>query len=371
MMKSDDSPPANRKSWRKRLASPRAMLGAVLAASAAAAPLPPQTIAPVRQGWETMLRPAQSGVQRGVDFARAGVDWCRGALASADRLSAAESETARLAEQARQLKAELELVRGRPLSGASGDLATDQSANSSSGPATDPLFQADAISARVLGRQAQSYLKSRDLLDAGSRAGVFRGALVLDDNADGGSKSADAAGNHPDVKSALVRRPVIDAGADFGLAADGLVLAGRRVWGKIASVGPYTSVVRRACEPGYRDAVQLGHVDGRRLQLGPRGLLVGTGESLCRVEMVEVSQPVAIGDEVYTCDDGVPHAPLLYGRVVRLERSAGQPHWQIWMEPAVGSDEPRSVAVLQIDLNPARVAKVTPASAKAQVPTMR
>jgi len=369
----------NRKSWRKRLTSPRAMLGAVLAVAIAAALLPPASIAPVRQAWETALRPAQSGVQRAVDFAQARVDWCRGAIASADRLSAAESEAARLAEQARQLEAELELVRGRPLSVPSGDLAADSSAGSSSGSAgdssagsaTDPLLQADAISARVLGRQAQSYLKSRDLLDAGSLAGVFKGALVLDDNAEGASKPADAAGNHADAKSALVRRPVIDAGADFGLAADGLVLAGRRVWGKIAAVGPYTSVVRRACEPGYRDAVQLGHIDGRRLQLGPRGLLVGTGEALCRVEMVDVSQPVAIGDEVYTSDDGVPHAPLLYGRVVRLERSAGQPHWQIWMEPAVGTDEPRSVAVLQMDLNPARVAKATPASAKAQVPTLR
>ena len=179
---------------------------------------------------------------------------------------------------------------------------------------------------------------------------------MLDDEAGGPNASA-AAAKLGDARPTLVRRPVIDAGADFGLAADGLVLAGRRVWGKIAAVGPYTSVVCRVCEPGYRDAVQLGHVEGRRLQLGPRGLLVGTGEPLCRVEMVEVSQPVAIGDEVYTSDDGVPHAPLLYGRVVRLERSAGQPHWQIWMEPAVGSDEPRSVAVLQMDLNPARVAE--------------
>ena len=134
-------------------------LGAILAAAIAAALLPPSLIAPVRQGWETALRPAQSGVQRAVDFTAARIDWCRGALASADRLAAAEGETARLAEQTRQLEAELELVRGRPLSVSPGDLAggssAGPSADSSAGPPSEPLLQADAVPARVLGRQAR------------------------------------------------------------------------------------------------------------------------------------------------------------------------------------------------------------------------
>jgi rod shape-determining protein MreC len=150
--------------------------------------------------------------------------------------------------------------------------------------------------------------------------------------------------------------PMIDAGGDMGLENGGLVLAGRRVWGRIASVGPYTSAVERISDPGYRDTVQIGHVDDRRLKLGPRGMLVGAGGSLAKIELVETSQPVAIDDQVYTADDGVLRTPLLYGKVVKLQRTAGNPYWEIWMEPAAGGDEPRTVAVLRMELNPSRVA---------------
>ncbi len=337
MMGSDRPQQQNQVSWRKRLSSPRAALAAVVVISVGTAFAPPALVAPLRHGWETLLRPAQAGVGRIVEFGRGRIAWCRGALASADRLAVAEDETARLTEEEHRLKAELELVRGT------------QSASAGE-PAMEPLLRADVVPARVLGRQAQSYLKSRELLDAGGKSGVMAGALVLDGDVGKNGKTTDA-------KKVLAHRPTIDAGADLGVPSDALVLAGRRVWGKIAAVGQFTSVVRRMSEPGYRDAVQIGHVDGRRLQLGPRGLLVGTGDTLCRIEMVEASQPVAIGDEVYTDDDGVPHAPLLYGRIVRLERAAGEPHWQIWMEPAIGSEEPRNVAVLRMELNPARMAK--------------
>src|SRR5438876_196046 len=72
----------------------------------------------------------------------------------------------------------------------------------------------------------------------------LRGALVVD----GGAK----------MDSLLDRAsPLLDAGADLGLRSGRVVLSGRRVWGKLATVGPHTSVVQRITDRGYRDAVQL------------------------------------------------------------------------------------------------------------------
>jgi hypothetical protein len=49
-------------------------------------------------------------------------------------------------------------------------------------------------------------------------------------------------------------------------------------------------------------------------------------------------------------------APLIYGRVARVERSSGKTHWEIWMEPAVGPDEPETIVVVRLSLNPQRIA---------------
>jgi cell shape-determining protein MreC len=342
--------------WRKRLTAPRTTLGALLVAALGLAFAPPSLTDPVRHGWQYLLRPSQAAVDHALDIGSRAVTWVRGASASAERLATAESEAARLAEQNRQLEAELELIRG--------DATTLTTAVGSG----DSLLLSDTVTARVLGSQAQAYLKSRDLLDAGSRAGIAAGSLVTDAGPAASSPGVQGFGPSGEPTRAVGAykvsasrasargRPVLDAGGDLGLDSGGLVLAGRRVWGRIASVGPYTSVVERVCEPGYRDTVQIGHVEDRRLRLGPRGLLVGGGGSQARIELVEASQPVAVDDEVYTADDGVLRTPLLYGRIVRLERTSGNPYWQIWMEPAVGAEEPRTVAVLRMELNPGRVA---------------
>ncbi len=151
---------------------------------------------------------------------------------------------------------------------------------------------------------------------------------------------------------------MIDVGRDERLEPDRLAIAGRRVWGKLASVGPLTSVVRLTTDPGYRDLVELAHRDGDRLQVSARGVLVGNGEKQCRIEMVDATAAVAVDDEVYTATDGAAPGPLLYGRIAKAEHIAGQPHWRLWLEPALGDREPRSVAVLRMDVNPARLAAV-------------
>jgi hypothetical protein len=47
---------------------------------------------------------------------------------------------------------------------------------------------------------------------------------------------------------------------------------------------------------------------------------------------------------------------MLYGRVAKLERKPGAAHWEISMEPAIATAAaPSRVAVLRMELNPARV----------------
>jgi cell shape-determining protein MreC len=231
-----------------------------------------------------------------------------------------------LREQNRRLAAVLEAERGRQLCP-----VPDPNAD-----AARQLLKPGWIEARVLGRQAQSFLQRQHLLDVGSRAGVQPGALVADE---------------------LPR--VIDLGGDAGIEAGHLVASQGRVWGKVVEAGACTSVVRSVAEPGYRDVVRLAAspAEGAPLRFGPQGVLEGSGQPLARVRLVEATEPVAIGDLVYSeTGRGILPVPLLYGRVVRLERPVGAAHWEIWMEPAFRTDQPERVAVLRAELNPLRVA---------------
>ena len=133
---------------------------------------------------------------------------------------------------------------------------------------------------------------------------------------------------------------LLDQGRDAGIAPGGMVLAGARIWGKITAVGPHTSTVQRVTDSGYRDLVQLASQRDGRLHFAARGMLVGHGERLCKVELVEASEPITVGDLVFSADDGVLDVPLLYGRIARLERKPAAGQWEIWMEPALPVSAP-------------------------------
>ncbi len=152
------------------------------------------------------------------------------------------------------------------------------------------------LPARVLGQQAQAFLLTHDLLDVGRSQGAVPNALVIDEPL-----------------------PIVDQGRDASVKAGRLVLAGNRIWGKVAEVGPHTCTVRRITDSSYRDLVQLATPRGDRLQFSARGVLVGSGQRLCRIELVDATEPVAVGDLVFTADDGVLTSPLL----VRQGRAIG------------------------------------------------
>ena len=114
--------------------------------------------------------------------------------------------------------------------------------------------------------------------------------------------------------------------------------------------------MQRLTEPGYRDLVLLAVASGDRLRIGPKGVLEGNGEKLCRVSMIEITEPVSPGDLVLAAVAGAGDLPGIYGRVTRAERRPGDAHWQIWMAPAVGAELPGEVDILRLRLNPERVA---------------
>jgi rod shape-determining protein MreC len=319
------------------LMAPRGLLGILLVAAAAAHFMPERFVDPLRGAWSALLQPAQIVTTSAMYFTRDRWARLQASWADGERVAENEQEIVELRDQNRRLAAALSTAR-------LGE--SDLAERASIGGPTVPLLRAEAVDARVLGQTAQTFLRGQDVLDFGSRAGAARGALVIDAGAKNGAPATAA-------------NPLLDAGADLGLRSGRVVLAGRRVWGKLATVGPHTSVVQRITDRGYRDAVQLvRHDDGADApaRLGPRGVLVGNGEALCRIELVETTEPVSVGDEVSTIADGVVPAPLIYGRIARVERPSAGAHWQIWMQPAIGADVPRQVAVLKLELNPERIA---------------
>ncbi len=295
-----------------KLASPSGTLGIGLLVAAVLATLPSPATDPLRGAMASLLKPGQTAalaVRRQGELA---TTWTSSHFQTAARLAEAERELEHLRRDHGRLTAELAAARFEPA-----EAADDQ---------TERLLCARGVPARVLGSQARAFLARRQMLDVGGAAGIQPDALV--------------------VSSPVV----IDRGADADVRPDQLVLAGGRVWGKIAQLGSHTSTVRTATEAGYRDLVRLA---GRR---GPQGVLEGTGDSLARIRQVPVTEPVSLGDPVYTsATEGVLSPPPLYGHVVRLQRPVGAAHWEIWMQPAVTDGGPQRVAVVRLELNPRRL----------------
>lgn len=299
-----------------RLTSPAALLACGVVLACALAALPEGWTAALKSPAAWLLRPGQQAALSLREHAARATAWIGNHWQTAARLAEAEQQLDRL----RRENAELAEQRDA--------LHTQLAAAADQKDADDPLFRAGGLSARVLGTQARAYLARHKLLDAGTGEGVEPGALVF------------------------AGPPLLDRGSDADVQPGQLVVSGCRVLGKIAEAGPHTSTVRAVTEPGYRDLVRIGTPGG------PQGILEGTGEPLARLRLVEVTEPVAEGDPVFSAaGQGVLDVPPLCGRVARLERPVGAAHWQIWVEPAVLPDRIDRVAVLHLELNPERVAQ--------------
>jgi cell shape-determining protein MreC len=315
------------RSLQSRIRSPWAILAIGMAASVALLFLPSPVTQFLRNGWREALLPglqvlnttAQWTCDRWSEFRNSG-------NAAPDDHAL---QIAALQDRIRQLETQLVLAQS-DVHRVAGDLK-----NAARLPA---LLVSQAISARVLGRQAQSFLQVGDLLDGGKSRGITPQALVIE---------------NPQINAPQL----LDQGRDAGIAQGNAVLAGARIWGRITEVGAHTSTVQRLTDNGYRDLVQLASKREGRLQFVARGVLVGRGEPLCKIELVETNEPITVGDLVFGADDGVVDVPLVYGRIARLERKPAALHWEIWMEPALSAaSPPAQVTVLEMKLNPQRLA---------------
>jgi cell shape-determining protein MreC len=289
--------------------------------------LPPRLIAPLKTLQRELQRPGQAvaiacrrwTIDAAARFAAARAD--------ADELASRRGEVQQLRRRNERLQSALALAIARDhRSEIDGRL-----------PHSYPLVDAEPLRARVLGRQARAHLARAEVIAAGRGSGVTAGALVLDEPL-----------------------ATLDQGSDAGVASRQLAIVGGCVWGRVTEVGRWTSVVQRANQPGYRDLVQLGQHVGGRLLLGPRGVLEGAGEPLCRVRRVETTAAVSVGDLVVVAgEQGLAETPLVYGHVVRVEQAAGGAHWDIWMSPSARRDVPDELTVVRTRLNPTRLAHGT------------
>jgi len=306
-----------------QIANCKLQLAFALAAAMILAALPAAWTDYLRSTAAALLRPGQvaaSAVRRCVHQASV---QAKSHFQSAAQLAAAEEELERLRQENQRLAAQLTAARARPADASGGEDTAGR------------LLLTGCVPARVLGRQARAFLARRQLLDVGANSGIEPDNLVIDSPA------------------------LLDRGTDAQLRGGQLVLSGGRIWGKIVQAGPHTSTVRAVTESGYRDLVRVVNAEPKpdSPQRGAQGILEGTGAPLARIRLVEVTEPISVGDLVYTASgSGVLPAPLLYGRIVRLERPVGAAHWEIWVQPAVARDEPEHVAVLRTELNPLRVA---------------
>jgi cell shape-determining protein MreC len=321
-----------------RFTRPSTTLAILLALCVAAMVLPQRLFAPAKERVAAVLRPGLQQADKVRSVCRQAAEKAGRYFNTAARLAEAEQECARLREENLQWAAALDAKQP------GGENGRSSPPDDASRDAEERLLQAECVGARVLGQQARSYLQEQHLLDVGANSGVRRGSLVADDSMN-----------------------LLDRGREAGLEPGGLVLHAGRVWGRVVEVGAETSAVRTVADVGFREVVRIASptAAGRPLRLGPQGILEGTGESTARLRMIEVTEPVEIGDQVYaTGEKGVLPKPLLCGRVVRVSRPAGAIHWDIGVEPAVRADAPDRVAVLCIRLNPARMAAHESSSAE-------
>ncbi len=187
-----------------------------------------------------------------------------------------------------------------------------------------PLIEEELIPANWIGEIGSATGESHPLLSVGAREGIAVDELVLDDVA-----------------------PHLDRGEQAGVAADSLVLEGRRLVGRVVSVGRWTSTIQPITDPAFRMSVQLLRTNGDQSLIGAQGVLSGHEDGGCRMIYVDATQPVVVGDLVVTPADD-PHVPsmLLCGRVTDARLQDGSLEWLIVVEPAVAIDDLTTVAIL-------------------------
>ena len=169
------------------------------------------------------------------------------------------------------------------------------------GAPAKPLVVPQLLEAAVLGQDSAAAWRAGTLIDRGAADGLRESTLVLEEE-----------------------NPLVDQGADAGLETGQPVYAGRTVVGKIDVVGRWTSTIKPLTDAKFRAKAQLARKTPDGIVFASVGILQGTGDAACQLNLVPATEAVSVGDEVYTNhnDDALPY-PLYYGKVLQAELKPG------------------------------------------------
>ncbi|REJ96915.1 MAG: hypothetical protein DWQ29_00565 [Planctomycetota bacterium] len=198
-----------------------------------------------------------------------------------------------------------------------------------------PLLIPELLRAEVIGDRSDA-LRSRlaKLVDRGTTGGVAVDDLVLADEA-----------IH------------VDQGSLSGVSEDMPVFAGRTIVGRIARAGQWTSTIQAVSDPEFRGYGQIIRRSPHGPVLGAKGVVAGNGDGTCRLELIPVTEPVSVGDDVYTATGvGQDRQRLHYGRIIAADYESTSGYWSITLESHHKLESLASVEILREILNPTRFA---------------
>lgn len=285
---------------------------------------PPEIGDAVRAPLRDALSPGQTLIARAETALRE-----RLAVRSGDARS--DQEESLRAERDRWRARFLELQARRVMDDNSGSGAADLPPQ-----VTPPLIVADFVPARVLGQERDPLrLRVSRLLDRGRSDGIAVDDIVLADTL-----------------------PLLDLGSDAEIEPDMPVVVHGCALGRIRQCGRWTSTVQPLTDPEFRAFVQIVRPTPTKPLAGAEGLLAGNGDGTCRMELIDGTAPVSVGDFVYgrLSDFDVPPC---FGRITAAELPEGAACWRITVTPIAGLAGQRSVQILRELPNPARIAELS------------
>lgn len=276
----------------------------------------------IRPAVRDALRPAQRKLDSTVTASKAAISEWAGEDRLADDTEQRESQSAN--DIAHRL---LELTNARLHE----QLARKEQHGTSPyrGDTATPLVMPDIVSARILGEETARLWRGGLLADRGSRSELKESDLVLQDDA-----------------------PLADVGTDHRLEQGFSVFAGRTVFGRLQNVGRWSCTIQRVTDADFRGHAQLVRKTSRGFVFGAGGVIVGDGGDRCKLTMIPSTEPVTVGDRVYTPSDAAFPYPMSYGTVEKATPGATQ--WEIIVKPAASNARPRTVQILRKRFNPAR-----------------
>ena len=210
---------------------------------------------------------------------------------------------------------------------------------------TAPLVRTLVVAGRVIGNieSGSSTLNDR-LIDAGASVGIAEGDLIVD------SPIHSASPGDGDL--------LIDQGYHDSITADAPVITGGSLVGRVRHCGEWTSTVQRLTDPDFRVGARLVRQVGDGPVFGAAGIFAGRGDSQGDLTLVPSTEPVVVGDLVYTQESVAGRKLMLFiGTVSEAEVVDGEPHWRIRVAPQVLESGSR-VDVLAIELNPQRLTSI-------------